>query len=94
MRTLESTTPPSPLEPQSNTTGEDWGMTLVCVDILGEPWFVALQHPNFTAEMQPLLSLEKPAYRHITLARVKSLSTSRLFASHSHTITDAELSKT
>ena len=44
MRTLESTTPPSPLEPQSNTTGEDWGMTLVCVDILGEPWF-------FTAEI-------------------------------------------
>ena len=44
MRTLESTIPPSPLEPQSNTTGEDWGMTLVCVDMLGEPWF-------FTAEM-------------------------------------------
>ena len=50
MRTLESTTPPSPLEPQSNTTGEDWGMTLVCVDMLGEPWF-------FTAEMQPLLAM-------------------------------------
>ena len=50
MRTLESTIPPSPLEPQSNTTGEDWGMTLVCVDMLGEPWF-------FTAEMQPLLAL-------------------------------------
>lgn len=49
MRTLESTIPPSPLEPQSNTTGEDWGMTLVCVDMLGEPWF-------FTAEMQPLLA--------------------------------------
>ena len=32
--------------------------------ILGEPWFVALQHPNFTAEMQPLLSLEKPASIH------------------------------
>ena len=42
--------------------------------ILGEPWFVALQHPNFTAEMQPLLSLEKPAYdpsiHHITDAEL------------------------